>query len=59
MPMRILVEIRKEDQELLEKAAWREHRSTREHAAYLLHLKIQELEHASQPASEIVVARAS
>jgi hypothetical protein len=58
MPMRILVEIRKEDQQLLEQAAWREHRSTREHAAYLLHLKIQEAEGGSQPEPD-VVARAS
>jgi len=50
--MRVVVEIRKEDRKTLEDAAWREHRSVREHAAYLLHLKIQELQGDSQPESE-------
>ena len=38
-----MVEIRAEDRVLLERDAWANHRSLREHAAYLLHLKIQEL----------------
>lgn len=42
-PMRIVVDIRREYEKLLERDAATNHRTTREHAAYLLHLKLKEL----------------
>ena len=44
MVLRMQVEIRDEDVEPLRTLAWKDHRSVREHAGFLLHLKIQELE---------------
>jgi hypothetical protein len=40
--MRMLVEVRREDEDPLRKLAIWEHRSVREQCGYLLHLKIQE-----------------
>ena len=45
---KIVVDLRDEDEALLERAAWREHRSMREHAAYLLHQKIHETERPAE-----------
>jgi hypothetical protein len=42
MVLRMQVEIRDEDIEPLRTLAWNDHRQVREHAGYLLHLKIQE-----------------
>jgi hypothetical protein len=39
--MRILIEVRREDDEALRQLAWDEHRSVREHAGFLLHQAIQ------------------
>jgi hypothetical protein len=39
--MRILIEVRREDDEPLRRLAWDEHRSVREHAGFLLHQAIQ------------------
>jgi hypothetical protein len=42
MVLRMQVEIREEDVEPLRALAWKDHRSVREHAGFLLHLKIQD-----------------
>jgi len=42
MVLRMQIEIREEDVEALRTLAWQDHRSVREQAGYLLHLKIQE-----------------
>jgi hypothetical protein len=42
MVLRMQVEIRDEDVEPLRALAWKDHRSVREHAGFLLHQKIQE-----------------
>jgi len=57
MVLRMQVEIRDEDVELLRALAWIDHRSVREQGGYLLHLKIHE-EHAKLPpeAAEAEVA---
>ena len=55
--MRIVVEIRREDEQPLTRDALREHRSVREHAAYLIHLKLQEIE--AQAAGAEPIAKAS
>jgi len=41
--MRMQVEVRREDEDPLRTLAFKEHRSVREQAAFLLHLKIQEI----------------
>lgn len=43
MVLRMQVEIRDEDVEPLRTLAWADHRSVREQASFLLHLKIHEL----------------
>lgn len=45
------VEIRDEDIEPLRRLAWKDHRSVREQAGFLLHLKIEEL--AAQPTEPV------
>jgi len=40
--MRMLVELRREDEDPLRKLAVRDHRSLREQGGFLLHVKIQE-----------------
>jgi len=42
MVLRMQIELRDEDVEPLRLLAWSSHRSVREEAGYLLHLKIQE-----------------
>lgn len=57
--LRIQVEVRDEDIEPLRELAWRDHRSVREHAGFLLHLKIQdELAHLPQADEPPAVAEA-
>jgi len=51
MVLRMQIEIREQDVEALRTLAWKDHRSVREQAGYLLHLKIQE---ASQGSPEPV-----
>jgi hypothetical protein len=56
MVQRMQVELRDEDVEPLRTLAWKDHRSVREQAGFLLHLKIQELAllvDAEQPAAEV------
>lgn len=41
--MRMQVEVRREDEDPLRTLAFKEHRTVREQAAFLLHVKIQEI----------------
>ena len=54
MVLRMLVEIRDEDVESLRALAWKDHRSVREHAGFLLHQKIQE-DAARLPDADVVI----
>jgi hypothetical protein len=55
--MRMQVEVRREDEDPLRTLAFKEHRSVREQAAFLLHLKIQEIcaqvSDESEPVAEV------
>jgi hypothetical protein len=55
--MRMQVEVQREDEDPLRTLAFKERRSVREQAAYLLHLKIQEIraKHTdeSEPVAEV------
>lgn len=56
MVLRMQVEIRDEDVEPLRTLAWNDHRSVREQAGYLLHLKIDELAPLLDPETVAEVA---
>ena len=56
--MRILVDVRKEDGELLVDLAWRNHRTPREQASFLLSTALQAEREHHDPTDE-PVARAS
>jgi hypothetical protein len=58
--MRMQVEVRREDEDPLRTLAFKEHRSVREQASFLLHLKIHEelaqLNLRPEPAAEALSA---
>ena len=56
--MRIYVEVREGDREVLERVAWREHRQTRELASYILHQWAEE-QRTLEAEQDSVAARAS
>ena len=51
--MRITIDVRREYEKVLEQQAALDHRTTREQASYLLHLKLKEIEskHATETAA--------